>query len=283
MRLDFEPRTVSADPDRLQQVVWNLLSNAIKFTPEKGQVTIELAADETETKIIVSDTGRGISAEFLPFVFERFRQADGSSTRKHGGLGLGLAIVRHIVELHGGSVEAASRGENAGTIFTVRLPLSEAANKIKESNKDNLLPDQPPGVDARSIVGNERIKGLRVLLLDDEIDTLELLVAVLSQNGAQVEARTSVRAALEIIQEWQPDVIVSDIAMPEEDGYSFIKKLRALPPDEGGAIPVIALTAYVGIKQRTEVLSNGFQMYVPKPVEPSELVEALASFKRESA
>jgi signal transduction histidine kinase/ActR/RegA family two-component response regulator len=282
MRLDFEPRTVYADPDRLQQVVWNLLSNAMKFTPEKGQVTIELAADEAETKIIVSDTGRGISAEFLPFVFERFRQADGSSTRQHGGLGLGLAIVRHIVELHGGSVEAASRGENAGTTFTVRLPLSESTSKVKELNKDILWSNQASVAGAQSITGNNRIKGLRVLLVDDEVDTLDLLGVVLSQNGAKVKARTSARDALEIIKEWQPDVIVSDIAMPEEDGYSFIKKLRALPPDEGGAIPVVALTAYVGIKQRTEVLSNGFQMYVPKPVEPSELLEALASFKRET-
>jgi CheY-like chemotaxis protein len=279
MRLNFEPRTVYADPDRLQQVIWNLLSNAIKFTPEKGEVTIELDGDETETRIIVSDTGKGISREFLPFVFERFRQADGSSTRTHGGLGLGLAIVRHIVELHGGSIEAGSAGENAGTTFTVRLPLKDSRVKISKKSGEEIpaTPTAFPTV-AQTIVANSKIKGLRVLLVDDEADTLELLGVVLNRNGAEVKAETSARGALEIIKEWQPDVIVSDIAMPEEDGYSFIKKLRALPPERGGTIPVIALTAYVGIKERTQVLSNGFQMYVPKPVEPAELLEALVNF-----
>ncbi|HEX9959727.1 MAG TPA: response regulator, partial [Pyrinomonadaceae bacterium] len=248
---------------------------------EKGRVTIELFGDDTETKIIVSDTGKGISRDFLPFVFERFRQADGSSTRQHGGLGLGLAIVRHIVELHGGSVEAGSSGESAGTTFTVRLPLSESrADKVKGSDKDIFAAGEAFTGAAELAAENHKIKGLRVLLVDDEADTLELLGIVLSQNGAEVKAKTSARAALEIIKEWLPDVIVSDIAMPEEDGYSFIKKLRALSPEQGGAIPVIALTAYVGIKERTEVLSNGFQMYVPKPVEPSELLAALANFAR---
>jgi signal transduction histidine kinase/ActR/RegA family two-component response regulator len=281
MRLNFEPRTVYADPDRLQQVVWNLLSNAIKFTPEKGEVTIELNGDETEARIIVRDNGKGISPEFLPFVFERFRQADGSSTRKHGGLGLGLAIVRHIVELHGGSIEAGSAGEDAGTTFIVHLPLADSRVKItKKTDEEIPATDAPPAAAdaARLTSENSKIKGLRVLLLDDEADTLDLLGVFLSQNGAEVKAETSARGALEIIKHWQPDVIVSDIAMPEEDGYSFIKKLRALPPDAGGQIPVIALTAYVGIKERTQVLSNGFQMYVPKPVEPSELLEALLNF-----
>jgi PAS domain S-box-containing protein len=277
MRLDFEPRPIVADPNRLQQVVWNLLSNAIKFTPENGSVEIRLETGAKQTKIIVSDTGKGIDAEFLPFVFERFRQADGSSTRKYGGLGLGLAIVRHIVELHGGRIEVASEGEDKGATFTVFLPQAEpGARNLKKSADENSVP-APFFGEARAKASDDKIKGMRVLLVDDEIDTLELLGIVLKQSGALVRAETSVAAALEVIKRWKPDVIVSDIAMPREDGYSFIRKLRARAPSDGGAIPAIALTAYVGIKEQTRVLSSGFQMYVPKPVEPSELVVALAS------
>jgi PAS domain S-box-containing protein len=278
MALDFEPRMACADPDRLQQVIWNLLSNAIKFTPEKGQITVELESGESETKIIVSDTGKGISPEFLPFVFERFRQADGSTTRQHGGLGLGLAIVRHIVELHGGTVEVGSGGEGKGTTFTVSLPLPETPlSSAGETNEENSGAKQSNPGEAEKAVYESEIKGLRVLLVDDENDTLELLATVLVQNGAEAKSHTNVADALETIKEWKPDVIISDIAMPEEDGYSFIKKLRALPPEEGGKIPAIALTAYVGIRERTQVLSSGFQMYIPKPVEPTELVSTLAS------
>jgi CheY-like chemotaxis protein len=282
MRLDFEPRMVYADADRLQQVVWNLLSNAIKFTPEKGQVTVTLESDSSQTKIVVSDTGKGISSDFLPFVFERFRQADGSSTRMHGGLGLGLSIVRHLVELHGGSVEVESRGEGAGTTFTVRLPLWETqANKIADFKSDD-LPANGSGAEKFDSADNHvKVKGLRILIVDDETDTLDLLVAALGQKGVEVKAETRVKDALETIKEWQPDIIVSDIAMPEEDGYSLIKKLRDLPSEQGGAIPAIALTAYVGVKERTRVLESGFQMYVPKPVEPSELLSAIANFTSE--
>ena len=283
MQLDSAQQTVFADPERLQQVVWNLLSNAIKFTPDGGKVTISLDGNESEAQIIVSDTGRGISPEFLPYVFERFRQADGSSTRQHGGLGLGLAIVRHIVELHGGGIEVESPGENEGTTFTVRLPLVESPSKtIRKSGEEDRLPEQSTANYYHANSENAKIKGLRVLLVDDEADSLEILKLVLSQNGAEVKAQTSARAALEVIENWLPDVIVSDIAMPEEDGYSFIKKLRALPPERGGTIPAVALTAYVGIKERTQVLSNGFQMYVPKPVEPNELIEAIANFMKEA-
>lgn len=282
MQLDFEPRMVNADPDRLQQVVWNLLSNAIKFTPEKGQVTIRLEADDRQTKILVSDTGKGINPEFLPYVFERFRQADGSSTRKHGGLGLGLSIVRHIVELHGGAVSAASSGENAGATFTVSLPLPETPiNKVKELSADNRPSNERNGNGLPTTTARAKIKGCRVLIIDDETDTLELLAAVLRREGAEVKTKTSAAAALEIVRAWRPDIIVSDIAMPEEDGYSFIKRLRDLPPEQGGATPAIALTAYVGIKERTRVLESGFQMYVPKPVEPSELLGAIANFTSE--
>ncbi|MDQ4121605.1 MAG: PAS domain S-box protein [Acidobacteriota bacterium] len=281
LRLDFESRMVCADADRIQQVVWNLLSNAIKFTPEKGQVTIKLESDSSQTKIVVSDTGTGINPDFLPFVFDRFRQADGSSTRKHGGLGLGLSIVRHLVELHGGRVEVESQGKNAGTTFTVRLPQWEPpVNKIEDFKFDELLSN---GSSEKSEVIEDlaEVKGLRVLIVDDEIDTLELLAAVLRRKGVEVMAKTRVSDAFETIIEWQPDIIVSDIAMPEEDGYSLIKKLRDLPPDKGGTIPAIALTAYVGVKERAKVLESGFQMYVPKPVEPTELLSAIASFSFE--
>ncbi|HEY9286322.1 MAG TPA: ATP-binding protein [Pyrinomonadaceae bacterium] len=278
MRFDFEPRPTHADPDRLRQVVWNLLSNAVKFTPEGGEVTVELESADAETRIVVSDTGKGIAPEFLPYVFDRFRQADGSTTRAHGGLGLGLAIVRHIVELHGGAVEVRSGGEGRGATFTVRLPLAEARPAgVDEAGGHLSWAERSWSVDAGRAVRPNGVKGLRVLLVDDEEDTLELLSAALAQSGVEVRPRTNVRDALEAIREWKPDVIVSDIAMPGEDGYSFIRKLRALAPEDGGTIPAVALTAYVGIRERTQVLSSGFQMYVPKPVEASELLSTLAS------
>jgi PAS domain S-box-containing protein len=276
--LASEAGRICADPDRLQQVVWNLLSNAIKFTPERGEITVGLESGETEARIIVSDTGQGISPEFLPYVFDRFRQADGSTTRQHGGLGLGLSIVRHIVELHGGEIEVSSEGEGKGATFTVRLPLTGAARTDGEEGGGPTAgsKDSRAG-DAGALTESGQLKGARVLLLDDEKDTLELLATALAQSGLEVRPQTSVRDALEVIREWRPDVVVSDIAMPGEDGYSFIRKLRALPPEEGGTIPAVALTAYAGIKEKTRVLSSGFQMYVPKPVELSELLATLAS------
>jgi PAS domain S-box-containing protein len=278
--LDFESRKVNADSERLQQVVWNLVSNAIKFTPENGQITVKLESGESETKIVVSDTGKGISPEFLPFVFERFRQADGSTTRKHGGLGLGLAIVRSIVELHGGNVEVESEGEGKGATFTVRLPLSKTLSvNLENTNGYLLAADAAFAANDEAAKYRSAIKGMRVLLIDDEADTLELLTTILAQNGVEVRAQTSVREALETLKTWKPDAIISDLAIPEEDGYSFVKKLRALPPEEGGTIPVIALTAYVGIKEKTRVLAGGFQIYLPKPVEQSELLATLASLR----
>lgn len=277
MSFDFESHKVSADPDRLQQVVWNLLSNAVKFTPEKGEIMLALENAESGTKIVISDTGKGISPEFLPFVFERFRQADGSTTRHHGGLGLGLAIVRHIVELHGGSVEVMSEGDGKGTTFTVDLPFAETPVTLPEESNGQSLPLNASGsIEADSGVFENSLKGLRVILLDDENDSLELLVTLLTQNGVEVRPHSNVRDALDTLKNWKPDVIISDLAMPEEDGYSFIKKLRELSPEDGGTIPAIALTAYVGIKERTKVLSSGFQLYVPKPVEPTELLSTLA-------
>ena len=277
LRLDLETRTLYADPDRLQQVVWNLLSNAVKFTPDGGQVTVGLECDEAETRITVSDTGKGITPEFLPHVFDRFSQADGTTTRRHGGLGLGLALVRHIVEFHGGTVEVRSPGEGRGATFTVRLPVPDAPAPGDEAARLRNSGAAPPAAGGGGQAASQiKLRGLRVVVVDDERDTLELLAVALAQQGVEVRARTNAREALEVIREWKPDMVISDIAMPEEDGYSLIRKLRALPPDEGGATPAVALTAYVGVEERTRVLSSGFQAYVPKPVEPSGLLSILA-------
>jgi CheY-like chemotaxis protein/anti-sigma regulatory factor (Ser/Thr protein kinase) len=273
---EFEKLEVNADPDRLQQVFWNLLSNAVKFTPAGGEVTLALKTTNANVEIVVSDTGKGISPDFLPFVFERFRQADGSTTRNHGGLGLGLAIVRHIVELHGGTVEVKSDGEGKGATFTVCLPLAKTP---PVSPAPSALADAAGNysANAESSADDLRLKGMRVLLVDDEKDSLELLATILAQKGVEVRPHLTVREALETVRNWKPDAIISDLAMPDEDGYSLIRKLRELPAEHGGATPAIALTAYVGVKERTKVLSSGFQLYVPKPVEPSELLAALAS------
>jgi CheY-like chemotaxis protein/two-component sensor histidine kinase len=286
MRLDFETKTVFADANRMLQVFWNLISNAVKFTPEGGRVNVELENEKRQIKIIVSDSGQGISPEFLPFVFDRFRQADGTSTRAHGGLGLGLSIVRHIVELHGGTVDVFSAGAGAGTAFTVCLPISEAANGNENNTDDDLelefFPLQKQTSDVSAIENGAELEGLRVLLIDDEKDTLEMLSAMLRHGGAEVKPQTNVTDALEAIKEWIPQIIISDIGMPEMDGYVFIERLRTLPRDKGGSIPVIALTAYAGSNEKERILSSGFQMYLPKPVVLSELFGALTALTKES-
>lgn len=263
---------VSGDPGRLQQVVWNLLSNAVKFTPERGEVRVRLAPVPSGVQIVVSDTGPGIAPEFLPYLFEQFQQAEAGSTRVHGGLGLGLAIVRHIVELHGGTVRAESGGAGRGATFTVQLlRLAPVA------------PLEPLDPTRSAFVGEAgdttlRIDGLRVLVVDDQPESSEVVTAVLSAYGADVRAAGSSAEGLAVLRQWVPDVIVSDIAMPDEDGYAFVAKVRA--QRMFAHLPVIALTAYANTEDRVRILSAGFQMHVPKPIDPAELIAVVASATR---
>jgi PAS domain S-box-containing protein len=271
--MDTGVATVSGDPVRLQQVIWNLLSNAIKFTPKGGKVQIRLERVNSHIEIGVSDTGPGIAPEFLPYVFDRFRQADGRTTRQHGGLGLGLSIVRHLVELHGGTVRAESPGEGQGASFTVLLPVAPVyqtagvAERVHPAARDTLpLYDCP-----------DRLEGVMVLAVDDEPDTRELLKAGLGQCGAVVTMVGSAAEALEAIAVQVPDLLISDIGMPGEDGYELIRRVRQLSAESGGKLPAIALTAYARVEDRMQALRAGYQMHVPKPVELAELVAVAAS------
>jgi signal transduction histidine kinase/CheY-like chemotaxis protein len=258
---------VAGDPGRLQQVVWNLLSNAIKFTPPGGRVEIRLAREGDEVTIRVRDTGAGIAEDFVPHLFERFRQADSSSTRVHGGLGLGLALVRHLVEAHGGAVSATSDGPGRGAAFTVRLPVTPARPRRGEVAR------QAPRGELRPLAGLERV---RVLVVDDDPDTLEVVRQVLEAAGALVTSVGSAGAALAALSSRPPDVLLSDLGMPGEDGLTLIRKVRSLEPSHGGRVPAAALTAYTQAEDRTEALLAGFQVYLAKPVEPSELTAAVA-------
>jgi PAS domain S-box-containing protein len=271
--LDPQAGPISGDPDRLQQVVWNLLSNAVKFTPKGGRVQVRLERVNSHVEITVADTGKGIVPEFLPHVFDRFRQADQTTTRTHGGLGLGLAIVRQLVELHGGTVHVGSEGEGQGTTFTVSLPLlpirkepMSEAPRVHPAAKTDITLDCPP-----------ELEGLRVLVVDDEPDTRELLQMVLTSCGAQAVLAASAAEALEEIGRGQFDVLISDIGMPEDDGYSLMAKIRRLPADRGGRMPAAALTAYARAEDRVRALRCGFQTHVSKPVEPSELIAVVAN------
>ncbi len=260
--IDDQIGLVSGDTARLQQIVWNLLSNAVKFTSVGGQVEVNLEQVGTYAVIQVQDNGKGISSEFLPHVFEYFRQADSKSNRQFGGLGLGLAIVRHLTELHGGCVYAQSQGEDMGATFTVKLPLITELPQInqKSMNLNNSL----------------NLAGLRILVVDDDIDTDELLTVMLEDLGASVTAVTSAGAALEIIAKSPPDLLLSDIGMPGIDGYMLIRLIRALPPEQGGKIPAIALTAYAGELNYNKAIAAGFQMHLPKPVELENLLQVTA-------
>jgi PAS domain S-box-containing protein len=263
--------SVAGDPVRLQQVVWNLLTNAVKFTPQGGSIEIGLARAGANVEMSVTDTGVGIAPEFLPYVFDRFRQADGRITRRHGGLGLGLSIVRHLVEQHGGTVRAESDGEGHGSTFTVSLPSAPA-----RARPDAAAPEEKP--EPLPAYGcPERLDRLKVLIVDDEPDTLLMLKIGLSRCGAAVRATDSVAGALEALDAERFDVLISDIGMPGEDGYELIRKVRARPAEEGGRIPAVALTAYARVEDRLQALRSGFQMHVPKPVELAELVAVTAS------
>lgn len=265
--------TVLGDADRLQQVILNLISNAIKFTPNGGHIEVQLVKAGHYVEIAISDSGQGISAEFLPHVFERFRQVDGSTTRRHGGLGLGLAIVRHLVELHGGFVRAFSPGLGLGSVFTINLPIN-ISHQI-ERNRQLL---------SSSSIDNEfsctsvpMLNGLRLLIVDDQADVRNLLSKLLSSFNINVRVASSARQALKILKEWLPDLLVSDIGMPVEDGYMLIRQVRALPPTQGGLIPALALTAFARNEDRHYALSAGYHAYLTKPIEPCELLNIIVS------
>jgi PAS domain S-box-containing protein len=276
LRLELQPGEdrVIGDASRLQQVAWNLLSNATKFTPMGGTITVRLASSGRHMQLTVSDNGKGIEPAFLPYVFDRFRQADGTTNRMFGGLGLGLAIVRHLVELHGGTVQVSSAGEGLGATFTVRLPL---AQKQPQLHIDTATTQVAPPIDCPAALA-----GLRVLVVDDQPDLLELIEEILIVCGSEVRTVQNARAALALMADWRPDVLVSDIAMPDEDGYWLIDHVRALPAAAGGNVPALALTAYVRLEDRLRVLAAGFEQYVPKPIEPGELRSVVAQLARQA-
>jgi signal transduction histidine kinase len=253
---------VSGDPGRLQQVVGNLLANAVKFTAQGGAIEVRLEREDTVVRVRVRDTGSGISPEFLPFIFERFSQADTASTRKQKGLGLGLAIARHIVELHGGAIEAASAGEGQGSTFTVTLPLVSSQASAGGAPE---RPAHPP-----------TLEGVSILVVDDEDDAREAMAVLLEQAGARVIAVSSAADAVERLERERPDMLVSDIAMPGEDGYELIRRIRAGPRGSGARIPAAALTAYATLEDRAKALRAGYDEHIPKPVDPTRLIAALS-------
>ena len=274
--MDTGPVSIPGDPVRLQQVVWNLLANAIKFTPRGGRVQVRSERVNSHLEIVVTDTGQGISADFLPHVFDRFRQADQKTSRQHGGMGLGLAIVRHLVELHGGAVSATSEGEGKGATFTVTLPITPlyrvdpSAGRVHPAARDLLPPDE----------GTDRLDGLDILVVDDEPDTRELLKQGLEFCGAKVRVAGSAPEAVDSLLATVPDILISDVGMPGFDGYDLIRQIRELTPEQGGKVAAIALTAYTRVEDRLHALRAGYDMHVPKPVELAELVAVAVSVAR---
>ena len=260
----------SSVPERMKQIVWNLLSNAVKFTPPNGLIEVRLERLENKALLIISDTGQGIEPEFLPYVFDRFRQADSSTKRQQGGLGLGLAIVKHLVEMHGGAIYAYSGGKGTGADFMITLPLGTAAEskeaEIGMLESGSLAISKPAG----------SLQGVRVAVVDDERDTREILSVMLSRYGAEVRMAGSVAEGFELFQAWRPDLMVSDIGMPIEDGYVLIGKVRGLSEAEGGATPVVALTAFASGQDRQRAMEAGFNVHLSKPIEPVELARVVA-------
>jgi CheY-like chemotaxis protein/two-component sensor histidine kinase len=271
--IDPGATSVMGDERRLQQIVWNLLTNAVKFTPRGGHVQLALHRETSHVQITVTDTGQGMSPDVLPHVFERFHQADSSSTRAHGGLGLGLALVKHLAELHGGSVMADSEGAGRGATFRVTLPTA-ALNAPVESPRPRIALDvgtvSPPS-------SGSRLDGLKALVVDDDRDSLALAEAMLIRAGADVRTAASAPDALSVFQRWGPDVLISDIEMPGEDGYSLIQKIRTVPTDGRQSTPAIALTAYGRPHDRDRCLAAGFNLHVAKPVDPGELTALIAA------
>ena len=276
MTLDRNAGPIAGDSDRLQQIVWNLVSNAIKFTPPGGDVRVQLERSDSHVVVTVGDTGAGISPKFLPRVFDRFRQADSSSTRKQGGLGLGLAIVRHLVELHGGTVHAESEGIGKGATFVVKLPLGMARAMTAGGEQVQAV----VAFDEVKLDSLPPLEGLRILVVDDETNARDLVSEILAKCDADVRTAASVAEALAILRgsaKWRPDVLISDIEMPEADGYELMRYVRTMTPECGGHVPAVALTAHAGVEDRMKALAAGFQTHVPKPVEPAELLTVLGS------
>lgn len=271
--LDPAAGPISGDADRLQQIVWNLLTNAVKFTPKGGRIHVKTQRAGSHIEVAVSDTGVGINKDFLPYVFDRFRQADASTTRIHGGLGLGLSIVHQLVDLHGGSVSVHSEGEGKGATFTINLPSGGVTSEQKDTETVNVISAD----EVITLAGLPSLAGLKVLVVDDEADTRELIREVLKECGSEVILSCSAAEALEALEEHKPDLLISDLGMPDEDGYSLITKIRALPAERGGHIPAAALTAYARAEDRLRVLRSGFQFHLPKPVDSAELVTVVAS------
>lgn len=271
---DLDPHTgpIVGDPTRLQQIIWNLLNNAIKFTPAKGTVTVKLKRGEYSLDILVTDTGEGITPEFLPHVFDRFRQQDASTVRRHQGLGLGLAIVKQLVELHGGSVDAHSEGVGRGATFVVHLPISAAMPAKIRHNPPPAATERP-----RDDIPLPSLLGTKVLVVDDDADARELLRSILAQSGASVRTAGSAAEAIQQFEARQPDVLVSDIGMPGRDGYDLIREIRTLSTESGGHVPALALTAFARSDDRRRAIGAGFHMHLAKPVEPAELVTVVSS------
>ena len=267
--------SVLGDRDRLQQVVWNLVSNAFKFTPKGGSVTVRLNEVDGDVQVEVVDTGIGISPDFLPFVFDRFRQADSSMSRRHSGLGLGMAIMRHLVELHGGTVTVESAGENKGATFRLRLPRQTGPVPNEATIPGRALPDELPTTDL------DRLNGVHVLIVEDDADSRNVLALLLQRLGALVEAVASAQDAYERLSMRRPDVLVSDIGMPDEDGYSLIRRVRQLCGEQH--VPAIALTAYARKQDAEAALGAGYDQHLPKPVAPADLIRAIKSVTRVNA
>jgi CheY-like chemotaxis protein len=269
LRAEMEPglTQVNGDPDRLQQVMWNLLSNAVKFTPNHGTVTVRLEPRDGQVQIVVSDTGVGIAAEFLPHIFERFRQGDSRFAREFGGLGLGLAIARHIVEMHGGTIEASSEGIDKGSTFTITLPVSRVQMEA--------VATAPPA--AKRVEANDRrLEGVHVLVVDDETDALQMVRELLETAGARVTTAASAVEALTLLEEQRPDLILTDIGMPSIDGFELIRRIRQMPRSIRD-LPAAALTAYAQPEDRSRALRSGFQVHLAKPIDPGELITAVES------
>ena len=276
--LDAGADFIRGDPVRIQQIVWNLLSNAAKFSPRRGRIQLALKRAGALAEIRITDSGDGISAEFLPYVFDRFRQADASTRKRHGGLGLGLAIARYLTEMHGGTIEALSQGEGCGATFVVRLPIQISSEEACPPAR----PDAPQHGIPDSRGRTPRLRGLRILTVDDDRNTRDMLREALQRNGAEVEVAASARDALDKLRRFRPDVLVSDIGMPEEDGYDLLRQVRTLPATRGGTTPAVALTGYAREEDRAATRRAGYQAVTPKPVNLDELVATIAAVARQT-